>query len=345
MPDALSQSQIDALLKGITAGEIDEVSTKKNESGVKEYDFYSPKKFTKEQLRNLENLHENLGRVLSSYFSGVLRVMSEVTVLQVDEERYYEYNNALPDSALMGLLEMRPHDKNLNDITVLMNVSPNIAYFMIDRFLGGQGGPDSVLQRDFTDIERAIMHNVFERITQYMTGVWSDYLPVEVELGSIETNPRLVQVYAPEDIVIIALMKVKLRDLEGTITFTLPGVGVEEMLGEFASKYSRLFKKFSDASRERLVRSLLQNSIYDSPLELRTVFAQTELELNDVLRLKVDDVIPLHMHPGEDVSVKIGDATWFSAQLGTSNKHKAIKLTDTGRVKEEKKKEEQSNGE
>ena len=29
-------------------------------------------------------------------------------VLQIDEERYYEYNNALPDTALIGIVGMDP---------------------------------------------------------------------------------------------------------------------------------------------------------------------------------------------------------------------------------------------
>lgn len=327
MPDILSQNQIDALLQEISAGE------KKKDSGrserkIKEYDFTSPKKFTKEQLRNLESLHENLGRVLSSYFSGVLRVFSDVTVMQVEEERYYEYNNALPDAALMGLLDLKPRDKTINENTLMMDISPNIAFFMIDRFLGGMGTGYS-MQRDFTEIELAIMRTVFQKITAYMTDVWRDYLEVDIDLTSVETNPRLIQIYAPEDIVVIVLMSVKLKDMEGTISITMPGVGVEEMLERFTSKYARLSKTFLDENKEKISRSLIKHSLYESDLSMKATFAETSMGLQELLSLKVDDVLFLDKPTTDGVNIKIDGVPWFTGKLGNVKMNKAVRVAES----------------
>ena len=73
MPEVLSQSQIDALLKGMSSGDV-VVEPESNEKKIKDYDFYSPKKFTKEQLRNVDSIHENIARLFSSYFSGSMRI-------------------------------------------------------------------------------------------------------------------------------------------------------------------------------------------------------------------------------------------------------------------------------
>ena len=87
MPEQLSQSQIDALLKKMSSGE---VTTEQEERKIRDYDFKSPKKFTKEQLKALNGLHETLGRMLASYFSSLLRTVCEIEVLQVEEQRFYE---------------------------------------------------------------------------------------------------------------------------------------------------------------------------------------------------------------------------------------------------------------
>lgn len=326
MSDALSQSQIDVLLNDLNSGVV--TSTKvEDKKSIRDYDFASPKKFTKEQLRNIESLHENLGRVLSSYFSGVLRMMSEVEVEQVEEQRYYEYNNALPDTALMGMLELTPREIGMTSSTLMMDVSPNIAYFMIDRFLGGTGTGHQ-LQRDFTEIELAIMNTVFEKITNYMADVWRDYIAVDIALTSIETNPRLIQLYAPEDIVVIVLMTVKLRDMQGTISITMPGIGVEQMLDRFTSKYARLSSKFLDENRDKVSKSLIRHSLFQSDLEVKTTFAEAKLGLADVLNLQVNDILTLDKAVNDGVTIKVDDTPWFTGKLGNIKNNKAVKVTE-----------------
>ena len=90
MAEQLSQSQIDALLKRMSSGEMDvQEPTRK----IREYDFRSPKKFTKEQLKALDSLHETFSRMVASYFSGLLSTACEIEVVQIEEQRYYEYSS------------------------------------------------------------------------------------------------------------------------------------------------------------------------------------------------------------------------------------------------------------
>ena len=330
MPEILTQSQIDALLKGINSGEVSTDDKDKNEKKIREYDFNSPKKFTKEQLRTMDSLHENLSRLLSNYFSGILRVFSEVSVLQVEEQSYYEFNNALPDNTLIGLIDMQPKIRNMNESTMMVDMSTNIGFFMIDRLLGGSGD-GYALTRDFTEIEIAILTSAYQRLTGYIQDSWCDYIEVSCSLDSIETNPRLLQVYAPEDIVIIVVLSVKLREVEGTITICIPGMGLEEMLGDFTSKYTRINKKFSDENREAIRKQVIENSLYGSDLNVKAIFAQTQLELADIMRLRVNDVIPLPKHvngnSNGNINLFVDDVPWFSGKLGVTKSKKAVKIT------------------
>lgn len=326
MPEILTQSQIDALLKGINSGEVNTESTDKNEKKVKEYDFYSPKKFTKEQLRTMDSLHENLSRLVSNYLSGVLRVFADVSVLQVEEQRYFEFNNALPDNALIGLVEVQPKIHNMNESTFMVDMSTNIGFFMIDRLLGGSGD-GYALTRDFTEIEIAILTNIYQKLTGYIQDSWCDYIEVKCSLDSIETNPRLLQVYAPEDIVVIVVLSVKLRELEGTVNICIPGMGLEEMLGDFTSKYTRINKKLSDENREALRKQVIEDTLYGSDLMVKAIFDQTQLELADIMRLRVNDVIPLAKHVNGNINLFVDDAPWFSGKLGVAKNKKAVKIT------------------
>lgn len=325
MPDVLNQSQIDALLKSFSSGEAEATPENRDEKKTKDYDFRSPKKFTKEQLRTMDSLHENLARLFSSYFSGVLRLFCEVSILQIEEQRYYEFNNALPDTALLGLVDLKPKIANLNESTLMVDVSQNICFFMIDRLLGGSG-EGSNYSRDFTDIELPILRSVYTKLTSYIQESWRDYIDVTADLNSIETNPRLIQVYAPEDIVVIVVLKVKFKNLEGTITICIPAVGLEEMLGDFTSKYMRISKKLSDAGRESTRKTVIRDSLYESNLELKVIFDQTQLDLSEVMRLRVNDVIPLNKKLNSSIYLSVDDAMWFTASLGNVKSKKAVKV-------------------
>ncbi len=243
MAEALSQSQIDALLKGLQQGEVaPESEGASRGKRVKEYDFKSPKKFTKEQLRTLDSLHENLSRMLSTYLTGVLRFYCEARVMQIEEQRYYEYNNALPDSALIAMVELKPEDSNFDEATLMLDLSTQLGFSMIDRLLGGSGDEYN-LKREFTEVEVAILGNIFNKFAQYIREAWNSYIHVTTTLTSLETNPRLLQIHAPEDVVVIVLLEIKLKNLVGTMSICIPAMNLEELMANFANKYARAPKR------------------------------------------------------------------------------------------------------
>ena len=66
--DVLSQSEIDKLLSALSSGDVnaEEVKAEEQQKKVKTYDFKRPDKFSKDQIRTLQMLHENFGRMLNT---------------------------------------------------------------------------------------------------------------------------------------------------------------------------------------------------------------------------------------------------------------------------------------
>ena len=105
MSDVLSQNQIDELLKNLNNADsqtLEDMSDSLSEKKVKDYDFKAPKKFTKEQLKTIGTIYESYARLFSSYLTSITRFYCKVEVLQIEEQRFYEFNNALPDCTHMG---------------------------------------------------------------------------------------------------------------------------------------------------------------------------------------------------------------------------------------------------
>lgn len=325
MPEKLSQSQIDQLLQKFSSGTeaVEEVEETKK---IKEYDFRSPKKFTKEQLKALDSLHENFSRMLASYLTGLLRVFCEVNVLQIEEQRYYEYNNALPDTTLIGMVDLKPQDKKYNEGTIIMDMSTTIGFTMIDRLLGGSG-KSADMMRDFTDIEIAILTNLLQKVCTRLQDAWCNYIDVALPLRSIETNARLIQALPPEDTVVIVLLNVKIKNQQGSISICIPAVNLEEMIDNFSHKYARTLKRH-DPEQEMAQKRIILETLTESDLEIKAVLDEFELELREVVSLQVDDVIPLSKSISSDIQIIVDDTIWFNGRLGMTKQKKAVKLSE-----------------
>ncbi|POO87521.1 flagellar motor switch protein FliM, partial [Clostridium sp. 2-1] len=74
MAEILSQQQIDELLGSLQSGNVDfkEIEEQSSNQKVKMYDFMSPKKFTREQLKLLDNVFDGFARTLSLQLAGML---------------------------------------------------------------------------------------------------------------------------------------------------------------------------------------------------------------------------------------------------------------------------------
>ena len=125
MADVLSQSQIDALLNSMQNSGADEVAEKpkKPEKEYKKYDFFSPKKYTKDKLKMLSSIYDNYSRIFTSQINGLFRVASEVEVVGVEEQRFYEFGNALNDSDVLTVAEVELPDRSSNP-PMLIHISP-----------------------------------------------------------------------------------------------------------------------------------------------------------------------------------------------------------------------------
>ncbi|MCI7232957.1 MAG: flagellar motor switch protein FliM, partial [Oscillospiraceae bacterium] len=178
MADVLSQKQIDELLNSFnTQGSkaFEEIEEQGSEKKVKNYDFKTPKKFTKEQLKVIDSIFENYSRVLSSYLTGLMRLYCKVEVMQIEEQRYYEFNNALPDYVMMSLVNMGVHDEDVMETNCIMQISNPITFTIIDRLMGGLGTYSEV-NRDFTEIEMTLMQGIMEKMAQSLKSAWSQYI-------------------------------------------------------------------------------------------------------------------------------------------------------------------------
>lgn len=323
MADVLTQAQIDEMLKNVAMG-TEPLVAKTEEVAVKEYDFRAPKKFTKEQIKVLESIFENYARLLSSYLTGKLRLYCRVSLMNIEEQRYNEFNNALPDYVVMGMVDLGIKNDEISETDVIVQVSNSVTYTMIDRLLGGKG-EFSEVNRDFTEIEITIMTDIMKSFTELLQEPWQMHIDLEPRLIGIETNSRVVQTIGHEDTVIIVALEVEINSQNSIISVCIPAINLDEIMGKFIPRYSTSRRK-TDAHREQERRDSIMGGISTTDLIVKAVLGEINLDMYEVLTLQVNDVIPLNKKISENIVVKVGERPWCDGKLGTYNNKKAIMI-------------------
>lgn len=328
MADILSQSQIDALLNNLTSGEVDieKIETVAEEGKIREYDFSSPKKVTRENLKLLNGIYESYGRIVSSYLSAVLRLFCEIEVEQIEESIFYEYNNALSDSVLLCVVDfLLPGSKNSCG-QVLVNISKPLAFSIIDKLMGGDGD-DYNYDRDFTDIELAILDNLLRQVISKMQDAWQGTIPIIVEYNKIETNARFIQSIGYNDTVLLIVMNTVVKQLNGTITVCIPTMTLDEIFKK-SEHVLRIGKKKSDQQQIEEDKKEIMNYIRESNLRVSAVLGEAELDLSEILNIQQGDVIVLEQRVTDDVVLKVEDKQWFKGKWGIKKNRNSVKIKE-----------------
>jgi len=167
--EVLSQSEIDNLLAALSTGELDVDSMQDTEEKqARNYDFNRPTKFSKEHLRTLEIIFEHYGRLISTNLPVYLRKNIQVSVASSETVAFSEFSNALSNPVILGILNFTPLSGN-----IIIELSTNLGYAMIDRMLGGDGAPLERV-REFSEIELSIISRIMTLFTQLLRDPWKN---------------------------------------------------------------------------------------------------------------------------------------------------------------------------
>lgn len=326
MADILSQAEIDALLSAMSSGELDtDQMEQKDAKKIKIYDFNSPTKFSKEHLRTLEIIYEHYARLLSTTLPVYLRNNVQVSVVGSEAIKFNEFTNALSSPIIMGVINMSP----LNG-SIIMEVGTNLGYAMLDRMLGGSGQPLEK-SRDFSEIERTIIEKILVMFTQLQREPWKNVIDISPVLSRLETNPQFAQVIAPNEMVAIVTLNIRIGDVEGMMNLCLPFLTLEDIMDKLNTKYwYSTMQEQHDENYEMYIESLIRKV----SVPVKAVLGTSTVLVSDFMNLQVGDCIKLNSLVDQDMDVYVGNIKKFTALPGTERDSYAVRITSVIREEE-----------
>jgi len=242
-PDILPQEDIDALLTA-TDGEVadgDHCSSDLYSKGgytpssdstsiVCSYDFKHPARVNKDQLRTIENLHDNYARLLSGNFSSAMRAVVDVDTAFVDQTTYAEFIMSLSNPSCSYQFTFGSSaNRGLNGQAII-DIAMPVVFSFVDRTFGGKGSSQGVDARTLSQIEMGVINQILKRMVEDLEATWSPILPAEITDIELETNPEFMQISAPSEIVILLAFEVNSTNASGLISLCYPFFTLESIL-------------------------------------------------------------------------------------------------------------------
>jgi flagellar motor switch protein FliM len=312
----LTQEEINALLDTMSAAQV----TPRGgvHRPVKQYDFRSPDKFSKDQVRAFQSLHEGFARLLAASWSAHLRATVRVRVTSVDQVTYGEFVRSLPDITVITIFSASP----LKGVGILQMTS-DVAFPIIDRLLGGTGDPLHS-NRELTEIERAIIEGVLDKALQNLAEAWQGLVELKTNIEGLEMNLQFTPITAENEATLLITMEVSINDKVGMMSLCFPAIFLEGVMPKLSTQVW-----MSGHTRQTISHTdTWQQNLRDVRLPLIVSLHDIQLPLREVANLQPGDVIVLNHGIHEPVSVSVGQEVRFRGQVGTVRRHLAVRLTE-----------------
>lgn len=328
MSDILDQTEVDALLAAVDSGEISDDAApvqiiSRNRKvrpnlEVKPYDFKRPERVSKDQMRALETLHEAFARNFGASVSGFLRTIVEVKVAMCDQMTYSEFISSLPNPTSFNLLTASPLEGN-----ICLELSPLIVYPIIDRLLGGTNQELFIPQRPLTVIETRLIHKVTQRAIDALREAWEGIKVLDIQLQDSESNPHLVQIVPPNEVVVVIGFELKMASRAGTMNLCIPYNVIEPVMSSLSAQ-SWFSSGKARSSEEHASR--ISTRLSRAPLEVSALLAHTTMTLNDLLHLQPGDIVMTETSASHPASVCVDGKAKFRAHVGQVDGNRAVRI-------------------
>lgn len=333
MTDVLDQNEIDALLAAVESDE-PEPSQPAAESGTPQavvapdfvpqkpvgtYDFKRPERVSKDHIRALAAIHDGFARNFGATLSGFLRTIIDVRVVGVEQLTYSEFVHSLPNPTCFVILQAPPLEGQM-----CLELSPLIVFPVVDRLLGGNNSDSFIPQRPLTSIEWRLVNRIIDRALTHLSEVWHNLVDAQFEKTQTESNPQLVHIVAPTEVVVYITFEIKMGNCAGTMSMCVPFNTIESVLSKLTTQswFGYKPKAASEQQRELLFRNLSKTTV-----DMTAFLGTTKIKVSELRTLRPGDLIQLDKHCEREQILRVQGLNKFAGRMGSFRGKRSIQLT------------------
>lgn len=317
MDKILSQEEIDALLRGMDTGKVDTTPESVERPGVVPYDFTNQDRIIRGRMPTLEIINDHFSRLFRNSLSTSLRKIIDVGARGIQMAKFGEFIKTLPVPSSLHVFRMEPLRGH-----ALLVLESKLIFTLLDVFFGGAGKTAFRIEgRDFTAIESRLIQKLVMMIFSDLERAWNAVHPLTFQYVRSEINPQFVSIVTPSDLVITITYGVELDQFTGMVTLCIPYSIIEPIKNKLYSGYQ--------SDRMEVDRSWVRrflDRLKNTEVEIRVEMGKHQIMVQDLLQLKVGDILPLKKDVAEPLVVEVQGIPKFLGRAGVCGENKAIQI-------------------
>lgn len=321
MSQVLSQNEVDALLKGIEGGDMEEDFDMPDidDNAVIPYDLTSQDRIIRGRMPTLEIIHDRFVRVFRITLSSAMRKPVDISVRSTELIKFGEFLKTLPVPSSLNLFRMNPLRG-----TAIMVLETRLVFNLVDIFYGGTGELEVKAEgRDFTAIEQRLVKRVVISALEDLQAAWRPVFPVQISFQRHEINPQFVAIVPQSEVVVVITFDVEMGKAPMTLTVCIPYSMIEPIRSKLDSGFQ------SDQTEEDTVwGNRFRENIREATVSMKVELGFADYTVRDFLKLKVGDIIPLDQECAEPLNVTVEGVAKFRGFQGSYKGSQAIKISE-----------------
>lgn len=310
MSEVLSQSEIDALLAAMAAGDIIDdggSNNSDNENDVPVTVLEDSLKFSDKDMHILEYIHKEFAQIISSSIFKGLNI--QVSLESMQEIRYKEFSNSIPYPAVISLFKLNPLVGYL-----LFETSPNLVSHIANIFFDGNIS-EELNKIEFTEKDKDISMKIVKEFIEGLEKAWNKVLKVSRKIEHIETDPVQITMFTENETVVLASFSISIGEVNTFFNICIPFSSIENYLGKLEIK---------DSASE----SKLNINFGDANLNIKVVLGNIELSLGELMDLQKGMILNTYKRYENKVSILIEEKHCFNGEVGLMKNRKAVRIVD-----------------
>ena len=298
---AISDEEVSALLE------------KNSADAVRPYDF-TAQRINRMQLPLLEVVSKSFAERAGASLSALLGRDAAMQFTSLESAKSADLQAALPVPASLAVVRLKPLPG-----FAFVSVEPGLLLTLLDGFFGGSGRATVDPQAAIAPAAQRFLALMLRSFAADLTAAWAPVTPLELELVKQETNPRLVQLGAPLESLLVVRFTVEFGARSGHIDWLLPEVLLAPVREALAADGGQPTLRKQEAWAPALTAGL-----QDAEIDTRAVLAQAQISLRELVRLSPGDIIPIE--PPQHVTLFAGDVPLYRGRFGVSQGRNALKI-------------------
>lgn len=327
----LTQAEIDALLSGVIETEQqDDVhqllahdsaadAAEATERKIRPYNFWSPERFSKDQMRAVELVHEDLAERLTTSLPSYLRTIFRPRLIHIEQGRYDDLAQGIPGNTLYNILAFDPLPGR-----ALLILSPEVTWVILERLLGGSGRTASA-SRPLTDIGQTLIRGAVEFMLNDVKASWGKVANIEPRLEDATVNNLWVTMLMRNARVVLITFELLIQGVTGTMSIYVPLTMLKPIAAALTP--TAWMAGHEEKHIDETAHRDLEDAVAETSVPLSVELGNTKLTMAQLTQLSVGDVLLLGTSFQRDLLMSVGDKPCYKVTPGTRHSHLAVRIT------------------